>query len=76
MTVLVGAGKVYKIWLNIMDLSFLPSVFGCTSGHINKWPFFWNSALFLLPFITLGKVPLDEAFAVLRLPARVQTLYF
>ena len=41
------------------------------SGH-----FFWNSVLFLLPFITLGKVPLDETFAVLRLPARVQTLYF
>ena len=47
MTVLVGAGEVYEIWLNIMD-----------------------------PFITLGKVPLDETFAVLRLPARVQTLYF
>lgn len=77
MTVLVGTGKFYKIWLGITDLSFPPIyVFGGASGHINKWPFFWNSALFLLPFITLGKVPLDETFAVLRLPARVQTLYF
>lgn len=41
MTVLVGAGEVYEIWLNIMDLSFSPFyVFGCASGRINKWPFF------------------------------------
>lgn len=73
----VGAGKVDKIWLNIVDLIFPPSyVSGCASGHISKWPFSWNSALFLLPFITLGEVPLDETFVVLRLPARVQTLYF
>lgn len=60
-----------------MDLSFSPfCVLGCASEHMKKWPFFWNFTLFLLPFITLGKVPLDETFVVLRLPARVQTLYF
>ena len=73
----IGTGKVDKIWLNIMDLSFSPSyVLSCASWHVHKCPFFWNSALFLLPFIILGKVPLDETFVVLRLPARVQTLYF
>lgn len=41
MTVLVGAGEVYKIQLNIMDLRFSPLyVFGYVSGHISKWPFF------------------------------------